>query len=134
MRVLAIDYGSKRIGMALGDTVTRIPTPWGILDRIDDEQAIRDLLALAKVEGAETIVVGIPRSLRDPQAFSEQREEIERFVEKLKTSAAGMTIDTEDESLTSLLGERLAHDAGRSGYSDDLAASAILATWLSRKR
>ncbi len=134
MRVLAIDYGSKRIGMALGDTVTRIPTPWGILDRIDDEQAIRDLLAIAKVEGAETIVVGIPRSLRDPQAFSEQREEIERFVELLRTSAAGMTIDTEDESLTSLLGERLAHDAGRSGYSDDLAASAILATWLSRKR
>jgi putative Holliday junction resolvase len=134
MRVLAIDYGSKRIGMALGDTVTRIPTPWGILDRKDDEQVIRDFLELAKVEGAETIVVGIPRSLRDPQAFSEQRAEIERFVEKLKTSAEGMTIDTEDESLTSLLGERLAHDAGRSGYSDDLAASAILATWLSRKR
>jgi putative holliday junction resolvase len=135
MRILAIDYGAKRIGLALGDTVTRIPTPWGILDRKDDAQAIEEILKTARREGAEIVVVGLPHSPRNPEAFSEQRAEIERFVESLRASADGIDIQTEDETLTSVLGDRLARDAGRHGdFSDDLAASAILTTWLSRKR
>jgi len=134
MRVLAIDYGAKRIGLALGDTESRISTPWGILDRKDDEQAIREIIERAKREGAEVIVVGLPHLPQNPEAPSEQRAEIERFAEALRNAAENIAIDTEDETLTSVLGDTLAHASGRTGRTDDLAASAILETWLARKR
>ena len=132
MRVLAIDYGAKRRPRAR-DT-KRIPTPWGILDRKDDEQAIREIIERAKKEGAEVIVIGLPYSPRNPEAPSDQRAEIERFVEALRATAGNIHVDTEDETLTSVLGDTLAHASGRSGHADDLAASAILESWLARKR
>ncbi len=134
MRVLGIDYGAKRVGLALGDTESGIASPWGILERKDDAQVIREILTSAKKEGATMLVIGLPRSLRDPNAQNDQLREVEHFIGMLRASAGDLTVETEDEMMTSVLGGRLAHDAGRSGYSDDLAASTILETWLSRKR
>ena len=43
MRVLSLDYGSARLGVALGDTETRIASPWCVLDMGDRKKAIQEL-------------------------------------------------------------------------------------------
>lgn len=130
MRVLGIDYGSARVGVALGDTVTRLASPWTVLLNKDRADLLRQIQELVEREKIEAMVVGIPRPLRDRDAKNEQVRDIESFIADLR--ALGVLIHEEDETMSSGLAARQVSAAGEKGKRDDLAAANILQTWLDR--
>lgn len=130
MRVLGVDYGRARVGVALGDSVTRIVTPWRVLERTDTEDMIERLRALSRQEGASLIVVGVPHPLGDRDRMTDQAKEILVFIEQLR--AAGMTVAEEDETWTSKLAATQAAEMSQTKKRDDLAAAAILQSYLDR--
>ncbi|GMU25877.1 RuvX/YqgF family protein [Patescibacteria group bacterium] len=132
MRILGIDYGSRRIGLALGDTDSRIASPWGVLPNEGIELIIDRLSDMVQRDDIEKFVVGIPKPLRKADAENPQVRETKEFIEALRD--AGFVVDTENEALTSKLAQRQAEEAGDWRKRDDLAAAAILQSWLDRKK
>ncbi len=132
MRILGIDYGAKRVGLALGDTDSRLATPWSI---IPNEGApallvrVRDILAR---EDIQVVIVGVPKRLRQSRQQYTPAREIDSLIANL-SSLRGVKVYTEDETMSSRLALRQAQEGRRSGSQDDLAAAAILQTWLDRR-
>lgn len=80
MRVLALDYGSKRIGLALGDTNLRIALPFKSLK--NTQKVFWEISSILQEKGIDLILVGLPLT---PSGKEGQRaEEVREFVEKLK--------------------------------------------------
>jgi putative Holliday junction resolvase len=131
MRVLGIDYGSKRVGLALGDTESCLASPWGVIPNEGFDRLADRISEIADRDEAELIVVGIPRPLSDPEAKNQQVREVMEFVDVLRT--AGISVQTADEALTSKLAATQAREAGIKEKRDDLAAAAILQGWLDSK-
>jgi putative Holliday junction resolvase len=130
MRVLGLDHGARRIGIALGDTESRIASPWGVItydDRLDMLARIHDIAVRDLVE---TIVVGVPHLTRRRGQETEQMNEARAFVEDVKRW--GLPVHEEDETLTSKLAAGQVREMGGKGKRDDLAAVAILQSWLDR--
>jgi putative pre-16S rRNA nuclease len=128
VKVLALDYGAARTGVAVSDPTGTIARPLGIVARAASEAGVAEVLAIAKQEGAERIVVGLPLTLRGEQGS--QATETRRFVDVLR-AATDLPVDTFDERFTT----RLARANG-GGVPEDAAAAAHLLTsyltWLSR--
>jgi putative Holliday junction resolvase len=102
-RVLAIDYGTKRIGIALSDPLRILATPRGIIE--NGPRTMDDLNGLIKSENVRTVVVGIPRTLRNTE--SEMTAEVLRFRDKLiqLLTPLGVWVESRDERLTSIMAE-----------------------------
>ena len=130
MRILGIDYGSARIGVAMGDTETNVAGPLDTLRHTGSEEALQLVQELALNEAVDRIVVGVPRSMREPGRETDQAKVIRAFIDALRLE--GLDVVEEDESLTTALAARLAADAGKKGKRDDLAATAILQSYLDR--
>lgn len=130
MRILGLDYGSARIGVALGDDETRVATPWKVLANEEIEDVLLRLHELIAREGVERIVVGVPRPLADQSRETDQAREIRAFIKRLK--ADGFDAVEEDETLTSKVAAQQAREQGIKGKRDDLAAAAILQTYLDK--
>lgn len=130
MRILGIDYGSARVGIALGDTDAPLASAWMVLQNKGEDLLISEIQEVAKREMAEKVVVGIPRPFADQSVANDQVRDILAFVEKLR--ATGLDVDTFDESLTSRIASQQAHESGRKGSRDDLAAASMLQGWLDR--
>jgi len=131
MRLLGIDYGSARIGVAFGDTETRLASAWGTVENRGDEKAALSLVELAKQEGAEAFVIGIPRPLADPSRETEQAKKIRNFESRI--SNLGCQIFEADETLSTALASRQAKEMGVREKRDDLAAAAILQGYLDQR-
>lgn len=134
-RLLGIDYGTKRIGIALTDPEGRLAVPWGAVRRRDDRSAVRQIAALAEREGVTAFVVGEPRRLDGTRG--EMAERVGRFVERLARTT-GLPVETIDESLTSVEAERKLRDSGVDPASaperiDALAAQILLQEALDRR-
>lgn len=138
-RVLGIDYGSKRVGLALGDTDSRVASPWGVVPNEGTLALIARIKEIVDRDEVKTIVVGIPRPLRDTSAENEQVRAVRNFVASLK--GLGLAVHEADETLTSQLAARQAQEIhppepgrrrgmGEKEKCDDLAAAAILQGWL----
>lgn len=131
MRILGIDYGSKRVGIALGDTESRIATPWSVLPNEGALALLSKIHDIVERDLVSEIVVGIPRPLKDPKLENDQIREVRKFIAGLQ--GFGLPLHEEDEALSSKLAARQVAAAGEKGKRDDLAAAAILQTWLDRK-
>lgn len=131
MRVIGIDFGERRVGLALGDTEARIASPWRVVQATSDAEAVAGIAEVVKAEGAEALVLGWPRPLGDAHATTPQTERVVAFEREL--AVLGLPIHREDEALTSRAAAVLARDAGLKGKRDDMAAAAILQTWLDRR-
>ncbi|MDO8577658.1 MAG: Holliday junction resolvase RuvX, partial [Dehalococcoidales bacterium] len=81
-RILALDIGDRRIGVATSDTLGILATPLTILDRKNDEQVFASIIGLVQKHDAGRIVAGLPRSLSS--GIGQQAEKVLEFVEKLK--------------------------------------------------
>lgn len=132
MRVLGIDYGSKRVGLALGDTESRIAGPWDVIPNEGFDELNDRIGTIVDRDDVERIVVGVPKPLRDRELENRQVEEILEFVEVLK--AIGVPVETVDEALSSKVAAVQAAEAGMREKRDDLAAAAILQTWLDQNK
>lgn len=123
MKVLALDYGPARTGVAVSDPTGTVARPLGVVERAATEAGIARILELAREEGAGRIVVGMPVTLRGERGA--QAQETERFVEALR-AAAGLPVDTFDERFTT----RIAARRGGRAPQDALAAAHLLETYL----
>lgn len=132
MRILGIDYGEKRVGIALGDTESGIATPWGVVPNEGALALLARIHDIVNRDLVEAIVIGIPRPLRDASMENEQVRIVRSFMNGLE--GLGIPVHEEDETLTSRLAARQAEEMGEREKRDDLAAAAILQTWLDRSR
>jgi putative Holliday junction resolvase len=103
-RILALDYGRARIGVALADRAAGIAQPFTTLDRINRNEDMRRLRELARAEGVKEIVVGLPLKLDG--AHGEMADEAARFAERVRKQI-GLPVEMVDERLTSWEAERI---------------------------
>jgi putative holliday junction resolvase len=110
-KILALDYGCTKIGIALADTEARIALPHSTLERINRNEDMRRLRELARDAGVKQIVVGLP--LRLDGTPGEMADEVMRFAERLRKQI-GLPVKMVDERLTSWEAERvLEEELGR---------------------
>ena len=136
MRIMALDVGERRIGVALSDPEAIIASGMGIVENRGRAAAATAVARLAQEHDAERIVVGLPLSLdgsRGPQA-----ERVLDFCRALERATA-VPIETWDERLSSVAAERSLLAAGlsraeRKARRDTLAAVIILQGYLERQR
>jgi putative Holliday junction resolvase len=129
-RVLGIDYGEKRIGLAIGDTSIGIAHPHSVIE--SDENAIMEIAEFIKVEGIELIIVGLPRSLSGEEGI--QAEAVRRFANSLH-KITGIEIAFWDERLSSKEAEEILIKMDKSRrerkeLADAHQAAVILQTYL----
>ncbi len=132
MRVLGVDYGSARVGLAIGDTESHVASPWSVLERDNDQQVVVALLALVQKEDVGLIVVGVPRPLADQHRETDQAQRILQFIELLREHSK-ISIVEENETWSSSLAAKQGIEAGSHGKRDDLAAANILQGYLDRQ-
>lgn len=134
MRILAVDWGERRVGLAVSDPGGVIASPLPTLTvRGRDDAAARVAAAAAEAE-AERIVVGLPLTMAGGKG--EAAQAAERFVEALARRTS-VPIHTYDERLTSAVSHRRLRERGvRSGHFKGLvdagAAVALLESYLQR--
>lgn len=133
MRVLGIDLGSRRIGVALSDPTGTLASPLAVLTRSRDQAADHQALAaLAREHHADRVVVGLPLSLSGDvgPAARAAIDEAEALA-----GAVGVPVETYDERLTTVQARRSMIDAkvrpgARRRTVDQVAASVMLQAWL----
>jgi putative Holliday junction resolvase len=140
VRVVGVDLGARRIGVAVSDGTGTLASPRCTIERSGDAAADWSAL-VAVVEEAEaaTVVVGLPLSLsgrRGPaaQAAQADADQLARLL-----AARGVRVETFDERLTTVSAARSLHDAGRRSRAqksriDQSAAAVLLQAWLDAHR
>ena len=108
-RAMGIDFGEKRIGMALSDPDGRVAVSLPTLERASDRTAVREIAEIARREQVELLVVGEPRNLDGSRGQAAERAA--GFGRKL-ASATGLTVRMIDEALTSREAEGQLRAAG----------------------
>jgi putative Holliday junction resolvase len=136
LRVLGVDLGERRIGLAVSDPLGLIASPLEVLSIEPDEDAAALIAERARELEAECIVVGMPITLRGE--IGPAAERMQAVVEALR-EAAEVPVETWDERLTSAVAARSMAEAGyterdRRGHLDKVAAALILQNWLDRQR
>jgi putative Holliday junction resolvase len=121
VKVLALDYGSARTGVAVSDPTGTVARPLEVVERAASEAGVARVLELAATEHVERIVVGLPVTLRGERG--QQAEETERFVERLR-EATEVPVESFDERFTTAL----ARQAGETRAAEDAVAAAHLLT------
>ena len=122
MKVLALDYGSARTGVAVSDTTGTLARPLGVVRRAGTDAGLAELVRLVRREAPQRIVVGLPLTLRG--ARGAQAEETERFVEALR-AAVDVPVESFDERFTTTLAAR-----GGGAEEDARAAAHLLSSYL----
>jgi putative Holliday junction resolvase len=127
MRILGLDVGDKRIGVAISDPEEILATPLAIIAREDDKKAIADIIELVDQHDVERIVVGLPYSLDG--SIGRQADKVMDFAERLSKHTTA-SIEVWDERLSSVAVERLLREAGskkaRKRAKQDAAAAAFI--------
>ncbi len=123
MKVLAVDYGSARTGVAVSDATGTLARPLGVVDRAGTPDGLARLAELVCEEQPERVVVGLPLTLRGE--YGEQARETGLFVENLR-SAVNVPVESFDERFTTAL----AHRAGGGAAPDARAAAHLLESYL----
>lgn len=129
MRLLGIDYGRKKIGLAFGDTETKIAVPLFVV-RAQGDNAVREILETIRKEDMEGIVIGIPGAV-GTHPNEKQIAIVRAFIDKLKKQTT-LPIEEEDESFTTAESRRLMSEEGAEAEEDALAAMIILQSYLNR--
>lgn len=136
MRILAIDYGKKRTGIAVTDTLQIIA---GGLDTVETRDLEPWLTGYMQKEEVETIVVGYPRQMDGDD--SENMKRITPFVNRLKKLFPGVNVELYDERFTSVLAHKTMLDSGigrkarqDKGLVDKISTTIILQDYLEYKK
>ncbi len=131
-RILAIDYGGKRTGIAVTDPMKLIASP---LDTVPTAQLIQFLDTYFATEEVECVVVGMPRNLQNQDTHVTGK--VREFVAQLKDKYSGKEIKTVDERFTSKMamdamvsGGMKKKDRRNKGNVDKISAAIILQSYL----
>jgi putative holliday junction resolvase len=136
MRVLAVDWGERRIGLAVSDPDEIIASGLPTLVVRTPAQAVAGVVEAARESGATRVVVGMPLLMDGSRGAA--AEAAQGFADQLRVEG-GLDVETYDERLTSALSARRLHEAGvRTGHAkervDQGAAVALLESYLARRR
>ena len=126
MRVLALDYGSARTGVALSDASGTLARPVCVVQKAATETGLAELAGLVVENEVEHIVVGLPLTLRGEHG--KQAAETELFVSALR-GLVTVPVETADERFTTALAQRF----GGKAPEDAVAAAHLLQSWLDAK-
>jgi putative holliday junction resolvase len=132
-RVLALDVGAQRLGVAVSDPTGTVASPLATLPRRTPDEDASALAALAAQHDAGTVVVGLPLTLdgrEGPAAKS-----VRRYLAELATRLPRLDFRLADERLSTVAAERTLVGGGvrrraRRAVVDQVAASVFLQTWL----
>ncbi len=132
MRVMGLDIGKKRIGVAVANTTTGIATPLRVMDAHEVLDNARAWRMLVEDNEPELLVCGLPKTMRGSvgRQATHIREQAERIAQ-----ACELPVEFVDERLSSAEAKRLLREQGLSerdmrGKIDSVAASLFLETWL----
>lgn len=123
MKVMALDYGAARTGVAVSDPTGVLARPLCVVERADGEAGLAELARLVRDEAAERVVVGLPLTLRGTRG--EQAAATERFVDALR-DAIEVPVVLYDERFTT----DLARQTAAAAPVDALAAAHLLSDYL----
>lgn len=131
MKVLAVDYGGRRVGLAVGDSLTRVATPLPLIACADLRRvldAIVERIAEFEVEG---VVLGYPRNMDG--SVGPACAAVDRFAAALRRRC-GLPVDLVDEALSSFEAEEMGKEVQRDfrkrkAFLDSVAAQVILAEY-----
>ena len=118
-KVLGIDYGTSKVGLALGDTKLKLATPFKV---VKPEELVLVIEKLAEREDLEFVVMGLPLGMNGRE--TDQTKEVREFAEKLKKEIS-VDLAFEDERLSTA-------QAKRENKDDAVAAMYILQSYLDR--
>jgi len=135
-RILAVDYGEKRIGLAVSDELGITASPLMTLVRRSDDETVRQIAQLASKLRVTQIVVGLPR--RTDAQEGEMERKVKAFTEKLR-QAISVPVVLFDERFTTRIAEQVLLEADlsrrkRKQVRDRLAAVILLQSFLEAQR
>lgn len=135
-RILAIDYGRKRCGIAVTDVLQLIPNG---LTTVPSHQLLQYVSDYVNREPVERILIGLPKQMNNEA--SENMKYIEPFVRSLQKRLPNMPIDYVDERFTSVMAHRTMLEAGlkkkdrqNKALVDEISATIILQTYLDSRK
>ena len=136
IRLIGLDIGEKRIGVALSDPLGIIASALTVIERTTDDAAIKQIIELARRNEVERIVIGLPRSLDG--SLGKQAQTVQAFIELLKSNTE-LPIVTWDERFSTVAAERTLLEAGtkrdkRKKHRDAVAAAFILQGYLDSEK
>ena len=130
VKVVAIDYGSARTGVAVSDPTGTLARPLAVVERASSDDGLARVVELIGAERPDRVVVGLPLTLRGDRG--EQARETERFMDALR-GLLEVSVESFDERFTTTLAA-----ASRGGAAEDARAAAHLLesylAWSSRPR
>ncbi len=135
-RLLGLDVGDRRIGLALSDPLNITAQPLGVLERVGLKKDLDALAAMCVEHGVGELVVGLPTDRYGE--LGPQAENVLGFVKKL-AERTDLPVRTWDERFTTVAAERTLRDGGvpgkrRKGVRDQMAAQLILQAYLDARR
>jgi putative Holliday junction resolvase len=130
LKVVALDFGRARTGVAVSDPTGTLARPLGVVEQAATEAGLARVAELVREEGAEQVVVGLPLTLRGEHG--QQARETEAFVEALR-AAVDVPVETFDERFTTTLAERGGNGSAASA-PDARAAAHLLTGYLEWRR
>lgn len=136
MRIMGLDIGERRIGVALCDPDGILASPHSTIVRKTDEEAIRSIIDIAVKNDVKCIVAGVPYSMDG--SIGKQAGEVINFIEKFSQSA-DIPVELQDERLSTVAAENLLKEAGRRREKlkerrDSAAAAYILQGYLDKQK
>jgi putative Holliday junction resolvase len=128
-RVLALDYGSARCGVAVSDPTGTLATPLDPVTQANTRRGLDRLATVVRETGAERVVVGLPLSLSGGD--SAQTEEARAFAARLAARLGdGVPVELYDERFTTRIAQR---SGGGRASEDSRAAAVLLEDWLAAR-
>jgi len=127
LKVVALDFGAARTGVAVSDPTGTIARPLGVVERAATDDGLRRVAEIVREQAAERVVVGLPLTLRGEHG--EQARETDAFVQALR-AALDVPVESYDERFTTGLA---AADQSAAAPEDARAAAHLLSTYLAWK-
>lgn len=132
MRLMGIDFGDARVGIALSDPLGIMAQGYGTLKNDGTDQLFHDILAIIKEKEVTKIIIGLPKNMDNTEGF--RSTATKEFAEKLR-SFTDAEIEFFDERLTTVsahgfLSEMNVRGKKRKGAVDTLSAALILETYM----
>ena len=136
MRIMAIDYGDQRIGLAVSDLLGMLCGEAWTMQEWDMERASKRIAEEAKAREVGTLVLGLPKNMDGSEG---PRAEKSREMKALLEAAGAPEVLLRDERRTTIDAHRILHESGKRmkkhrSVVDAVAASLILETYLGEKR
>ena len=134
-RIIALDVGDKRIGIAISDEMQWIASPHSVYTRVGWGPDVKHIQALYNAQNTVLVVCGLPKNMDGSTGF--QAEKVIGFAEKLKE--AGLPVAFQDERLSTVSAHQALIEGGmrreqRKDVVDKVAAAVILQSYLDGQR